>query len=170
MSLIHVILTATDNESGVDHTFYKIDSGVWSEYSLPVEISVDGGHMVTYYSIDVTGNVESIKTANLSIDHTPPDITITKQDVSFFEILFIAQVSDVMSGIDRVEFSIDGQLQYNDTQSPYEWTWTGFGDYTVTATAYDLAGNSKSQAMSTPYDLHILKNSVQQQLQGLMMT
>jgi len=168
-SHVHVLLTATDNESGVDQIFYKIDSGTWLEYFLPVEISDDGGHMVSYYSIDATGNVESIKTANLSIDHTPPDITITKQDVSFFEILFIAQVSDVMSGIDRVEFTLDGLLQNTDTETPYEWTWNGLGNHQVTATVFDMAGNSKSQSMSTPYDLNIRKNSVQQQLQGLMM-
>ena len=164
-----MVLTATDNESGIDQTYYKIDSGSWAAYSAPVEITIDGGHMVSYYSVDVTGNVESIKSTNLSIDHTPPDITLTKQAVSLFEILFTAQVSDVMSGIDRVEFSLDEQLQYTDTQSPYEWTWTGLGDHTVTATAYDLAGNAESQAMSTPYDIHLWVNPIPVQTQKLSM-
>ena len=57
--------------------------------------------------------------------------------------------------MDYVEFFVDGDLQYNDTIAPYEWTWSGFGDYTVTATVYDKAGNSKSQSMSTPYSYNI---------------
>jgi len=51
-----------------------------------------------------------------------------------------------------VEFSLNGLLQYSDTQSPYEWTWTGLGNQTVTATVYDKAGNSQSQSISTPVE------------------
>lgn len=167
-SHVHVLLIAADNESGVDQIFYKIDNITWLEYSLPVEISDDGGHTVSYYSTDITGNVESIKTANLSIDHTPPDITLAKQEISIFEILFTAQVSDDMSGINRVEFSIDGQLDYNDTQAPYEWTWTGFGNQQVTATVFDMAGNSKSQSMSTPYSYNTPKLFDSLQTQGFV--
>ncbi|MBE3139279.1 MAG: hypothetical protein IMZ53_01720, partial [Thermoplasmata archaeon] len=55
------------------------------------------------------------------------------------------------------------------TQIPYEWTWTGFGDYTVTATAFDLAGNLKSQSMSTPYAFKIGGNCVQLQFERFLM-
>lgn len=164
---VYVVLTAIDNESGVDQTFYKIDSGPWAAYSVPVEISIDGGHMVSYYSVDVTGNTETIKAANLSIDHTPPGLSLTKQTLNLFEILFIAEASDVMSGMDKVEFSLDGQMQYTDTQSPYEWTWNGLGDHTVTVTAYDLAGNEISQAMSTPYEIHLEASQVPVHIQRL---
>jgi hypothetical protein len=152
ISPVIFILTATDTQSGVDDIFYKIDAGVWSEYSLPVEMSEDGNHEISYYAADKTGNIEPTKTANISIDQTPPEITLSKQQINVLEITFTAQVSDETSGIDRVEFSIDGQLQFSDTQSPYEWTWTGLGDNTVTATAYDRAGNSQSQSMSTPVE------------------
>jgi hypothetical protein len=149
-SHVYVILTATDNESGVDQIYYRIDNGTWSEYHSPVEISLDGVHVVSYYSIDITGNIETIKTANMSMDHTPPDITVTKEDISLFEYRFTATASDALSGMDRVEFSLDGLLQLTDAEPPYVYTWSGLGDHTVTATAYDLAGNSQSQSVSTP--------------------
>jgi hypothetical protein len=152
ISPVIFILTATDTQSGVDDIFYKIDADVWSEYSLPVEMSEDGNHEISYYAADKTGNIEPTKTANISIDQTPPEITLSKQQINVLEITFTAQVSDETSGIDRVEFSLDGVIQYYDTESPYEWTWTGLGDHTVTATAYDLAGNSQSQSMSTPVE------------------
>lgn len=169
ISPVLITLSATDTQSGVDEIFYKIDASVWSVYSLPVEISQDENHDLLYYAIDKTGNIETTKTANISIDQTPPEITLSKQTTNLFEITFTAQVSDETSGIDRVEFSIDSQVQYTDTQSPYEWTWTGLGNYTVTATAFDRAGNSKSQSQSTPVEqthanslpqLHMTKQSM----------
>jgi len=138
--------------SGVNHTYYKIDSGTWKKYTTPFVISVNGQHIVSYYSDDIAGNVETEKSVSIKIDKTAPTITLTKQQIDLFNVKFSAQVNDETSGIDRVEFSLDGQLQYNDTQSPYEWTWTGLGDYTVTATAFDVAGNSQGQSMSTPVE------------------
>jgi len=152
ISPVLVSFTATDSQSGVTSTMYKIDSGSWTTYSAPFVVSADGNHTVSYYSIDKVGNMETSKTANLKIDKTQPSITLTKQQIDLFNVKFTAQVSDETSGIDRVEFALDGVLQYNDTQSPYEWTWTGLGDHTVTATAFDFAGNSQSQSMSTPVE------------------
>jgi hypothetical protein len=166
---IRVILTATDTESGVDYILYEIDYGDWSEYSVPIELSEDRIHKVFYYAVDKTGNIEPTKTVNISIDQTSPTMQLIKQQINALEATFTAQVSDVTSGIDRVEFTLDGVLQNTDTESPYEWTWNGLGNHQVTATVFDMAGNSKSQSMSTPYDLNLRKNSVQQQLQGLMM-
>jgi hypothetical protein len=167
--LVNVLLTATDTESGVDQIFYKIDGGVWSEYSLPIALSDDGIHQVSYYAVDRAGNVELTKTANISIDQTPPTITLIKQQVNLLEIMFTAQCNDGTSGIDRVEFFLDGILQSTDTQLPYEWTWTGVGNFTVTATAYDLAGNAKSQSISTPCTYNIGMSAGQLQVQVFQM-
>jgi len=136
--------------SGVNHTYYKIDSGPWKKYTTPFVISVNGQHTVSYYSDDIAANVETGKSVSIKIDKTAPTITLAKEQIDLFNVKFSAQVNDETSGIDRVEFSLDGQLQYTDTQSPYEWTWTGFSDQTVTATVFDVAGNSQSQSMSTP--------------------
>ena len=138
--------------SGVNHTYYKIDSGLWNEYTTPFVISADGQHTVLYYSDDIAGNVETEKSVSFKIDQTAPTITLTEEQIDLFDVKFTAEVSDETSGIDRVEFTLDGVLQYNDTQSPYEWTWTGIGNYQVTATAFDFAGNSQSQSMSTPVE------------------
>ncbi len=147
-------LNAIDNTSGVNHTYYKIDSNTWTEYTAPVVLDADGTHTIEYYSVDNAGNEEPVKGPfTFKIDKTPPTITLKKEQIGFFEVKFTAEVNDVTSGIDRVEFSLDGVLQSNDTQSPYEWTWTGIGNHQVTATAFDMAGNSQSQSMSTPYEL-----------------
>jgi hypothetical protein len=161
-------LNATDSQSGVLSTFFKINAGDWTAYTIPFPISLDGINTISYYSIDLVGNAETSHTAELKIDQTLPSITLTKEQLDLLDVKFTAQASDEASGISRVEFSLDDQLQYTDTQSPYEWTWSGFGDYTVTATAYDLAGNAKSQSMSTPYNFDLAQYAFQQQVQGFV--
>jgi hypothetical protein len=163
ISDVIVTFIALDNQSGVNHTYYRIDNGSWIEYTAPGPIAYDGIHTLEYYSVDVAGNEEPVKGPfSLKIDKIPPAITLTKQQIDLFNVKFTAEVSDATSGIDRVEFTLDGTLQSNDTQSPYEWTWTGIGNHQVTATAYDLAGNSQSQSMSTPYSFN-MKYSIQMQ-------
>jgi hypothetical protein len=164
----NILLNPIDNTSGVSHTYYKIDSGAWTEYTVPVVFSSDGIHTLEYYSVDNAGNEEPVKgPITFKLDSTPPEITLTKQQIDLFTIKFIAEASDGTSGVDYIEFSIAGDLQYNDTVSPYEWTWSGFGDYTVTATVYDKAGNSQSQSLSTPYAFNAQKYVNPYQIQGL---
>lgn len=58
-----------------------------------------------------------------------------------------ANASDTRYSIDRVEFYLDGALQYTDTAVPYSWRWTARSlfKHTVTATAYNAVGNCSSQ-------------------------
>jgi hypothetical protein len=167
-SPVTVTLNATDSESGVLSTIFKINAGDWTAYTIPFLISLDGTNTISYYSVDLVGNAETTHTTDLKIDQTLPSITLTKEQLDLLDVKFTAQASDEASGISRVEFSLDDQLQYTDTQSPYEWTWSGLGDYTVTATAYDLAGNAKSQSMSTPYNFDLAQYAFQQQVQGFV--
>jgi hypothetical protein len=147
-------LTSIDNTSGVNHIFYKIADTEWIEYTTPMILATDGTYILKYYSIDIAGNVEPVNGLfTIKIDQTLPSITLTKEKIGFNQVKFTAEVSDETSGIDRVEFILDGVLQSNDTQTPYEWTWTGIGDHQVTATVFDMAGNSQSQSLSTPYEL-----------------
>jgi hypothetical protein len=57
--------------------------------------------------------------------------------------------SDNQSGIDRVEFYIDGVLIGNDSSAPYSYDWNEIrsGKRTIKVTAYDNAGNSASAEM-----------------------
>jgi hypothetical protein len=86
---------------------------------------------------------------------------LTKQQIDPFTIKFIADANDGVSGIDRVDFSVSGALQQSDTSSPYEYLWTGFGNYSVTATAYDKAGNLQSDSSFTPVELFQQRSTVE---------
>jgi hypothetical protein len=64
VSLITVTLTATDDLSGVNATFYRINDMDWQLYITPFIIDHDGMYSVKFYSTDFAGNVETIKSVN----------------------------------------------------------------------------------------------------------
>ena len=74
---VKVNLTATDDSSGVNHTYYKLDAGALTTYTAPFfTVSANGAHTVLYYSVDKAGNKELNQTKNFTIAH-PVTILIT---------------------------------------------------------------------------------------------
>lgn len=77
ISDVKVTLTATDDDSGVNYTMYKLDSGAWTVYTAPFNVTENGNHTVYYYSVDIAGNIETEKSKSFIIDQPAPAITIT---------------------------------------------------------------------------------------------
>ncbi|HWR62932.1 MAG TPA: choice-of-anchor J domain-containing protein [Candidatus Thermoplasmatota archaeon] len=74
---VMVTLSATDAQSGVNNTAYKLDGGAWTEYSEPFVVTEDGSHTVLFYSVDNAGNAETEKSSTFTIQHAlPVEITI----------------------------------------------------------------------------------------------
>lgn len=69
ISDVTVTLNATDTESGVDHTMYKLDSAAWVRYEAPFVVSDNGTHTVLYYSVDKAGNIETTKNITFIVSH-----------------------------------------------------------------------------------------------------
>ena len=142
VSDVTVTLTAVDPDSGVAVIKYKIDgAGGWTEYAGAFPIS-EGSHTVTYYAIDNLGNAEGPHTtATIKIDKTKPTITLTVTDQGGKKKwLLEATVSDVTSGVAKVEFYIAGVLKATVTATPWQYTYTGT-DGPAKAIVFDAAGN-----------------------------
>jgi hypothetical protein len=75
---VTVTLTATDTGSGVAATCYRIDSGAYATYDGPFSVTTDGSHRVDYYSTDIAGNTETVKTGYVNIDTAAPTTTMFK--------------------------------------------------------------------------------------------
>jgi len=96
------------------------------------------------------------------IENIPPDVEIIKPIpgaiyfwnkplLPFFATLIIGPIditvdaSDDLSGMERVEFYIEGNLKKTDTSAPYVWLWGhimfGLNVYGIKVVAYDNAGN-----------------------------
>jgi hypothetical protein len=76
-SNVIVTLTATDAQSGVNYTKYKLDDGTWMDYTEAFEVALDGSHTVRFYSVDNAGNQETEKSCSFTIQHPlPVEITL----------------------------------------------------------------------------------------------
>jgi hypothetical protein len=76
VSNVTVTLTATDNGSGVDYTKYKLDLGTWTTYAGSFIVTDDGGHTLSFYSVDHAGNTEATQNVTFTIMHHP-DVTLS---------------------------------------------------------------------------------------------
>lgn len=69
---VTVTLTATDEGSGVEVTWYMLDAGAWTKYDAPFVVTSDGVHTVVFYSVDKAGNVEDQQQCVFTIQHALP--------------------------------------------------------------------------------------------------
>jgi len=65
-----VILSAEDNTSGVAKTYFRVDNGLWHNYTGPITVNSEGNHSIDFYSQDMAGNNESFKTAWVNVEGT----------------------------------------------------------------------------------------------------
>jgi hypothetical protein len=88
-------------------------------------------------------------------DLTNPDVTITTPTSGATvndTIAITATATDGESGMNRVEFDVDGSLVSTDTTAPYSYdldtTTLTEGSHTITVTAYDNAGNQNTDSVT----------------------
>lgn len=91
----------------------------------------------------------------LMIDSSPPSVfDVVEDDVrpkTDPEVRFFVTASDTVSGIDRVEFSLDdGTAEVWDDPTSKTYTISGlvFGEHRLRAVAYDRAGNSVERTVT----------------------
>ncbi len=144
----HKIVENTENDGEYVWNTTGLDDS--SEYLL--EISAK----------DASNNVGKAISDEFTVDNTAPSLTIEKPEggkmyifdrevlpLVYNKAFIIGKItvqatpSDTLSGIAKVEFSVDGTHKAQVTASPYEWTWDEkiFGAHTIKVTAYDNAGN-----------------------------
>ena len=78
-----VALKASDVQSGVNATFYRVDGGAWQQgdsalIAAPANHKNDGLHTVSYYSLDNAGNGDAslARQVTVRIDTTRPSFTL----------------------------------------------------------------------------------------------
>ena len=126
-------LAATDDDSGVEATEYRVDAGPWTAYTGPVTLTGDGRHQVEYRSVDAADNTEAAHVVDVSVDTVAPSSTATVQGATV-----TVTATDATSGVRRTEVRVDGGAW-----QPYAGpvTVTGEGRHTVGHRSVDVAGN-----------------------------
>ena len=155
------ITTTASDESGVAYVrFYIDDVFVFSDDSSPYEFSWDseaagdGSKNITCVATDTVGNNGS-SSILVTVDNSAPQISVHSLSVWGDSGLMALNTSDP-SGIDRVEFYLDGTLEYTDYSYPYQWSWSGMvlpdGNYVFSATSYDILNHSSSVSSGVQID------------------
>lgn len=151
-----VAVTAADAGSGVAAVEYKVDSGAWTAYSAPVQVSSAGAHTVAYRARDVAGNASAEGSVAFTVvaggDTTAPVLSmqVTGNQDGNWDFVGKATVTlaavDTESGVASIEYKVDSGV------------WTGYtapvvltalGEHTVRARATDVAGNVSAEAPGT---------------------
>ncbi|MDH2444366.1 PxKF domain-containing protein [Amnibacterium sp. CER49] len=142
-SSVTVTLTPNDGLSGVDFTNYSIDGGALQR-GTSFALSSEGDHVISFFSTDMAGNVETANTAHVKIDRTAPTIAHAFTPLSYKDGAWTNQAV-------TVTFSCVDQGSGVASCSP-PVTKSTEGSYTVTGTATDNAGNSATDSANVRID------------------
>ncbi|ALG10251.1 hypothetical protein AOZ06_28165 [Kibdelosporangium phytohabitans] len=147
-----VALTATDSQSGVKSTEYKLDAGNWTVYTAPVVVSTAGAHTVTYRATDNANNVSAEGTTNFTVvappDTTPPTVTSAiagdkdPQGNYINKATVTLTATDTGSGVKSTEYKLDSGAWTTYTAPVVV---SAVGAHTVTYRATDNANNVSAE-------------------------
>lgn len=125
----------------------------WDTLSIP-----DGSYTLTAKAYDVAGHVVTSESATVVVDNTVPTVAFTSpQNGATLKgtVPLQASASDNHQLV-KVEFYDGSTLLFSDTTAPYGLDWNTLnavdGSRTLTATAYDAAGNTTSVTRSVYVD------------------
>jgi hypothetical protein len=168
-----IVLTATDDLSGVNKTFYKINDGADKTVSIdgqPFIAIESANNTLEYWSVDNAGNPESPHKllTGIKLDKTPPAVEALfrtpEGDVEPDQKVGVSvNVTDSLSGVKNVtlSYSINGSDEWVDVPMTHNST-TGFYEATIPGqeagtlvkyeiAAHDHAGNYKVEDSSGQY-------------------
>lgn len=131
-SPITINLLASDNNSGIAATYYRIDGTVWIE-SNTVTLTGDGAHTLEFYSIDTAGNVETVEKIRVRIDGTAPTVwpqQIIEDNTHIAGTYKFEFTTEDEAGISNVLVYIDGEQ----IQKLYVNPQTGFYEFLLNTT------------------------------------
>jgi hypothetical protein len=156
---ITVSASANDNVGITKVEFYlngvlqSTRTGMPYSYNWDTKTTADGSYTLSAIAFDAAGNSAqaasvSVTVRNIFVDTTAPNVTLTNPVSGATlrgTVSITASASDNV-GVAKVEFYVNGVLKASKTAAPYSYSWgtksVANGSYTVSAIAYDAAGNA----------------------------
>ncbi len=157
-----VSATASDNVGVTKVEFYVNGALQSSSTSAPYSFSwntaaaANGAYTLSAKAYDAAGNAGNSASVTVTVnnDTSPPTVSITSPLANAIVKGTVTVKATALDNvkISKVEFYLNGVLKGTDTSSPYTYSWvttSGIdGIYTLTAKAYDTAGNIKSSTVT----------------------
>ena len=147
VSAATVSLLASDQHSGIDLTRYRIDGGAWSQYMAPFAISQEGIHLISYYSVDLAGNVAQEQGLTVMVDLEAPLTSLSLEGPRGWGDWYVGQVNitlgalESISGLKAIEWRLDGST-WADYAGKIQIDLTG--SHMMEYRSIDQAGNRDS--------------------------
>lgn len=152
-------LTAVDNKSGVSDVFYSINNEEFKTYQEPFYLpSRSGNHYIRFYAVDNMNNSTAgtnkdmpqyeHSVSKVYVDLTGPTIDIdfkgprfVKRDTAYIspESKIFITGSDTESGLQKLTYSLNGELRETEFNAPF--SLTGTGKQVVEYFGYDNVNN-----------------------------
>jgi hypothetical protein len=184
VSDVEVTLDAYDPDSGgsmsdVKEIKYKVDGGATQTISGnhgTFIVDTDKDNLpIEYWAVDEVGNEESHNTFTIDMDQTDPVVDmvyeweVNPDGSGGWLMTFNATASDVTSKMNRVRFLLNG-VEQDVVTGPgplYIWQFVYHGNLkiTITAEAYDNAGNMAFDEIINPENININGKAKQKPLQ-----
>jgi uncharacterized cupredoxin-like copper-binding protein len=152
-----VTVTAADDGSGVASVEYEVDDTGFQPYTSPVTVSTPGDHAVQYRATDAAGNASETGSVPFRVvegggdDTTPPTVTAEVSgtqdaDGNYVDSATVTlSATDDASGVDSVEYSLDGAAFAPYTAPVVVNT---AGAHMLHYRATDVAGNVSPEGMA----------------------
>ncbi|MCY3414172.1 MAG: S8 family serine peptidase [Candidatus Heimdallarchaeota archaeon] len=149
--------------SGYDLVSWKAEAFMYGDEQIIISSPADTTHYFRVQRYSGAGTeyfnfVATVTQGGGGGDTTAPTVTITSPSngATVSDTVTVSASASDNVAVDRVEFSVDGQLKSTDYTSPYSFSWdtTLYSDasHSVTAEAFDAAGNSASDTNSYTVD------------------
>lgn len=143
VSPAEITLTADDGDgSGILKTEYSLSDDYWQVYTGPFEMDTEGESRILFRSIDKAGNIEDVRSADLKIDISKPQISNVFPVQGYaalhsdkFDVTYTAE--DTISGIASTSVYMDSALSTG-TLDMFDLRP---GEHTIMVWAEDRAGN-----------------------------
>ncbi len=163
---VAVAAAASDNvgvskvELYVNSVLQGTDTASPYSFSWNTALLANGSYALAVKAYDAAGNVGQSSAVSVTVNNPVADVTAPT--VAIASPAAVATVSGTATvtatasdnvGVSKVEFYVNSILQATDTASPYSFSWNtaalANGSYSLSAMAYDAAGNSGTSSIVT---------------------
>lgn len=137
----HVVtLSATDDDTGVQKTYYSVDDQVFVE-GTSLTVTEEGIHKVSFYSVDKVGNKEAVQTISVKVDKTKP-VTSTNAPAAWSKenVTISFTAADAASGVEKTYYALNGSDYVEGTSLVVDKE----GINQISFYSVDVAGNVES--------------------------
>ncbi|MCU0861296.1 MAG: hypothetical protein MUE65_03145, partial [Methanomassiliicoccales archaeon] len=114
LSFVDVELSAQDGASGVRAIYYSVEGAAWREYSSAFTLAAEGSYEVSYYAIDLAGNVAQASAQEVRLELSAPLTLLALEGVEGSQGWYLSEVSaslqatDALSGVLATYYRLDG--------------------------------------------------------------